>query len=127
MNRYDTQKEVDLLRKKGVRIAVLNVAHKNPVVNYLNAMRDMASGAADIYPMDFRRVVPISQALVVTQCKVQQKTGLYLKTNKFTCNRLNRLRASSSKCGQRMIDTFTTNLYIHAFLCLTFPNIDFFV
>ena len=78
MNRFGIQNQVAVLRQKGVRIAVLDVGYKTPVVNYRNAMRDMASGAKDIYPMDFRRVLPISQGLIELKCKVERKTGWYV-------------------------------------------------
>ncbi len=64
-----------MLKEKGVRIAVLDVGFKDPVVDYLNALHDLASGARDVYPMDFKRVSTVSQSLMDVQCKEEATTG----------------------------------------------------
>ena len=76
-DRYAIQRQVKLLRDKGVRIAVLDVAYKNRKVDYFNAIRDIASSAREIYPMDFRRASTIPQALLDVQCRVVEKAGSY--------------------------------------------------
>lgn len=74
-DRYEIQSEVKLLRDKGVRIAVLDVGYKSPRIDYLNSMRDITSGARDLYPLDFKKISAISQSLLEVQCRVVEKTG----------------------------------------------------
>ena len=75
INRPEVKRQVALLERKGVRIAILNVAHKNPVPRFQNVIHDIASGPREVFPLDFKRVSVITQDILHIECSADEATG----------------------------------------------------